>query len=176
MGEQPLSWQKELGKAFGIPEDKHESEKHGQATKPSHDIQKKKEMPKFLQESSDYVSIAEANIQYLHEQMRNNTRRSSSAALTTSKIRNILSMVNQLYNRIVLLRGDLPDDIVHDIQYMKVRLVYEAGREPAVREFCKVCKLIDAIDFIGTDRQRFLRYARYMEALVAYHKFYGGQD
>ena len=32
--------------------------------------------------------------------------------------------------------------------------------------------LLRGLDFIGTDKGRFLRYARYMEALVAYHYYY----
>ena len=29
---------------------------------------------------------------------------------------------------------------------------------------------------IGNSRAEFIRFARYMEALVAYHRFFGGKD
>ena len=87
-----------------------------------------------------------------------------------------MTLVNQLYNRIVLLRGDLPENIVSEIRYLKLRLIYEAGREQDVMKFCRVTGVIDAIDFIGNSKPRFLRYAKFMEALVAYHRFYGGRD
>jgi CRISPR-associated protein Csm2 len=70
---------------------------------------------------------------------------------------------------------DLPETIVSEIRYLKLRLIYEAGREEEVENFCKVTGVIDALDFIGNSKARYIRYARYMEALVAYHKFYNSE-
>lgn len=37
-------------------------------------------------------------------------------------------------------------------------------------------KLNEAIDEIGNDIKKYKDFAKYIEALVAYHKFYGGKD
>lgn len=135
-----------------------------------------RKMPEFLQDSADYVAIASERIKRLGRPDRRFPDRLNFGNLTTSKIRNILSLVNRLYNRVLLENGDLPAGLVDDIRYMKIRLVYESGREPAVKRFCESTGIIDAVDCIGSSRKRFLRYAKYMEALVAYHRFYGGKD
>ena len=36
--------------------------------------------------------------------------------------------------------------------------------------------LIDHLDKIGDDKKKYMLFARYMEALVAYRKFKGGKD
>lgn len=98
-------------------------------------------------------------------------------ALTTSKIRNLLSMSNVLYNNAKQVRNEtLSEDILHDIQYLKMRFVYESGREPIVKEFVESAGILKYIDKIGTSRESLLLFCSYMEALVAYHKFYGGKD
>ena len=136
----------------------------------------KKEMPDFLKEDADYVSIAEEHVKKLGDPSRYRPGKIHFGNLTTSKIRNLLSLVNRIYNKIFLLGDPLPESAVGEIRYLKVRLVYESGREPKVRDYCEKSGLIDAIDFIGTSKKRFLRYAKYMEALVAYHRFYTDEN
>lgn len=163
---------KEVGKSMGV------TEHHASTNSVSNWQQEKvsKKMPEFLKENADYVKIAEQKMYSLGTPNVRYTQKRNYRNLTTTKIRNILTLVNQLYNRIVLLSGDLPESIVSDIRYLKIRLVYESGREPDVMRFCKDTGIIDAIDFIGNSKPYFLRYAKYMEALVAYHRFYGGKD
>ena len=53
--------------------------------------------------------------------------------LTTSKIRNLLSMTNVLYNHARQKKNEvLDEDLQRDIQYLKMRFAYESGREPEV--------------------------------------------
>ena len=76
--------------------------------------------------------------------------------ITTSKIRGLLSGMSDIYNDVVRVEGEeLPQDIVDRIQYLKV---------------------LNKIDQIGTSKKKFIEMERYMEALVAYHRFYGGKD
>lgn len=164
----------QLGKNLGIPSRQDSRTSYGPSEPGRSD--EKKQKPNFLLETSDYVSIAEQNIKSLRRPERYDPKKLTFGNLTTSKIRNILTLVNQIYNQVVLCSGDLPQTIVNDIRYMKIRLVYEAGREKDVMQFCKKTEIIDALDFIGNSRQTFLRYAKYLEALVAYHRFYGGKD
>lgn len=60
----------------------------------------------------------------------------SKLDLTTSKIRNILSMVSELYTDAQHSREDKLDaDMVSRVQYLKMRIAYEAGRERSVKDF-----------------------------------------
>jgi CRISPR-associated protein Csm2 len=54
-------------------------------------------------------------------------------------------------------------------------MAYEAGREQVVKEFLNKTYLMIAVDTIKNYEQ-FLLYCRYAESLVAYFKFYGGED
>ena len=101
--------------------------------------------------------------------------------ITTSKIRGLLSGMSDIYNDVVRVEGEeLPQDIVDRIQYLKVQFVYEYGRDDkkdgSVRRFINESKILNKIDQIGTSKKKFIDMERYMEALVAYHRFYGGKD
>ena len=101
--------------------------------------------------------------------------------ITTSKIRGLLSGMSDIYNDVVRVEGEeLPQDIVDRIQYLKEQFVYEYGRDDkkdgSVRRFINESKILNKIDQIGTSKKKFIEMERYMEALVAYHRFYGGKD
>lgn len=103
--------------------------------------------------------------------------RNGSLSLTTSKIRNLLSMTNTLYTKAMQLRTDtLEESLLNDIQYLKVRFAYEAGRERNVKDFVEKAEIMKHIEGIGDRKQGLLLFCRYMESLVAYHRFYGGRD
>ena len=102
--------------------------------------------------------------------------------ITTSKIRGLLSGMSDIYNDVVRVEGEeLPQDIVDRIQYSKVPFVYEYGRDdekrrPGKKIYKNESKILNKIDQIGTSKKKFIEMERYMEALVAYHRFYGGKD
>ncbi len=125
---------------------------------------------KALPLPEDYVDAAEAVMQRLAEDRRN--------AITTSKIRNLLSLVSDIYNA-ENLRNDtklLPES-VNALTMMRIRVVYEAGREQKVKTFVREAKLLEYIKGIGTDREKLIAFAHYMEALVAYHRYLiGGRE
>ena len=97
--------------------------------------------------------------------------------LTTSKIRKLLSMTNVLYNQASQdLNPKLSEDMQKDIQYLKMRFAYEAGREPKeVKPFVEKAKILEYINDIGNSRDKLILFCNYIEALVAYHRFYGGK-
>lgn len=110
-----------------------------------------------------------------------NALMSNRCRLTTSQLRNILSMVSELYNQAILVKEDtLPMDIQSSIQYLKLRIVYEVGRSKAkdygVYNFIVNAQVIEQLDKVKQSKKQLLLFCRYMEALVAYHKFYGGRD
>ena len=99
-------------------------------------------------------------------------------SFTTSKIRNILAKVSEIYNDVLIEHDEvLSPDMQSRIEYLKVRLVYECGREPrSVKLFVNKAGLLSLLNGIGDSRRNFIDFARYMEALVAYHRFHGGKD
>lgn len=119
----------------------------------------------------NYADEAEAAIKALQQQPSGFGR--GRDTLTTSSLRGIYSLVMNVYTEI----DSSADFEAHrsDLQYLKVRMAYEAGRKESVRKFLDITSLKDAIDAIATFDQ-FLLYCRYAESLVAYFKFYGGKD
>lgn len=126
---------------------------------------------------TNYVDLAE-NV--IAKEIVRNPKRHNSIVLTTSKIRNLLSLTNTLYNDVIHLTEEtLSDEILGKIQYLRLRFVYEAGRdtdrEKSVKDFVEKADIIRHLKRIET-RSDLLLFCRYMEALVAYHKFNGGRD
>jgi len=92
--------------------------------------------------------------------------------LTKNKIRKILSFINELYSMAKNTNEDeLKEDILEHIQYVKIHLIYEAGREKTVKEFLNKSELIKHIDSIGKSKEALMLVCHYSEALVAYHRF-----
>ena len=97
--------------------------------------------------------------------------------ISTSKIRRLYSMVTELYNRERLsTEARLSPESVAAIGMMRVRFAYEAGRDEKVKDFIIRSGLISYLKDIGDSREKFMDFARYMEALIAYHKFFGGRE
>ena len=97
--------------------------------------------------------------------------------VTTSQIRNLLSMTADIHNEIMINRDEnLSEEIRGRINYLKIRFLYEAGRNGDVKNFVEKAEIIPCIDEIQGKRSRYLLFSKYMEALVAYHKFMGGKD
>ena len=103
--------------------------------------------------------------------------------ITKSQIRKFLAAVNALTNKVDDYRArnpravELSPALASAVKYLKVQLVYQAARnQTSVQPFVKQARLKERIDSIGTDLRAYEDFAHYMEALVAYHKFYGGRD
>lgn len=102
--------------------------------------------------------------------------------LKTNQIRKVLTAVNSLTGRIDVYRAKhgqedtLSEELADAVKYLKVKFIYQAGREDSVKQFVNRANLVARIDGIGTSIKKYEEFARYIEALVAYHKFYGGKD
>ena len=121
-----------------------------------------------------YVDTAEAAIKKLKD--KTDQRGKPIQMVTTSKIRNLLAMTMDIYNQVLLEEdGELSDDMKGRIDYLRVRFLYEAGREPKVMDFVKESKTINILKEVG-EKKDFMMFARYMESLVAFHKYYGGRE
>ena len=122
-------------------------------------------------EKTNYVDKAEDVVNNLMRDKKNHL------ILTTSKIRNILSMISTIYNEVIHYPSDkLNEDIVERLKYLKMRFAYEAGREKAVKNLIEVAKIFEIIEWIGNDKQKCILFCKYMESIVAYHKFNCGKD
>lgn len=125
--------------------------------------------------NENYVDEAEKVIKELKELKNKNGK--PIQMVTTSKIRNLLAMAADIYNDVVNTGGErLGSDITPRIEYLRVRFVYESGREPAVKNFVEKSGVIDILKNINGKKENYILFNRYMEALVAFHRYYGGKD
>lgn len=130
-------------------------------------------------ESFDVVTEAEKAIEGLKYKDKNNRDRID---VTTSQIRKFLTAVNVVRNKVDLYKAKnkgaeaLSKELTAEIKFLKVNLLYQAGRTVAVKQFMTISKLDVIIDSIGDSLARFVKFTKYVEALVAYHKFLGGKD
>lgn len=115
----------------------------------------------------DYVDAAEKII----------VTRGNPNNITTTKLRKILTMINDIYN-VEASRSDreLTKESQEALQIARVRIAYECGRDGSVKAFVKDTLLLNYIKGIKKSRKAFMDFAHYMEALVAFHRYYGGKD
>ena len=151
----------------------------GQATRPIEKVYEK------LTEDN-YVSLAEKAIKCL---IRNSKSKGDGKPIvvSTSAIRNILAMTADIYNDVLGEKEEnLSKELNGRINYLKVRLIYEAGRDSSktgndVRDnvkkmFIITTGLLDHVDDIKGSKNQFILFSRYMEALVAFRKYLVEQD
>lgn len=123
----------------------------------------------------NYVKKAENTIDELKD-LRNKNNKPIQIA-TTSQMRNILAMSADIYNRVMVNNGDkLTDEIVGLIEYLKIRIVYEAGRDDKVKNLVEKSEMLQIIDEINGSKKNFILFNHYLEALIAYRKFKGGKE
>ena len=104
--------------------------------------------------------------------------------LTTSQIRKFLTAVNIAKNKVDLFLAQnrsanvLPDELVADIKFLKINIMYQAGKDQdkkkPIKRFMETANLTAIIDDIHNDIKKFQKFCKYVEALVAYRKFLGG--
>ena len=88
--------------------------------------------------------------------------------LTTSQIRNIYGAVKKMQ-----MKGGELD--THKLLMLKPKLAYAAKRHGGGVDTLKTV-LTQAIDHVGNDQKKFNRFVDFFEAILAYHKAYGGRD
>ncbi len=102
--------------------------------------------------------------------------------VTTSQIRKFLTAVNVVRNKVDVFKAknidasQLSDELVAEVKFLKINLLYQAGRANTVKRFMEAARLDSIIDSIGDETESFIKFTKYVEALVAYHKFLGGKD
>lgn len=120
--------------------------------------------------NENYVIEAKNAIEFLKKEKENDRKKN---LVTTTKIRGLLSMLSDIYNEIQTNpTNELSTEVRSRINYLKVRFLYEAGRERTVKEFVQVANILNHIEAIKGDKNEFILFYHYMEALIAYFKYY----
>ncbi|MBQ9030232.1 MAG: type III-A CRISPR-associated protein Csm2 [Parasporobacterium sp.] len=132
----------------------------------------------MILDESTYVGTAEQSILKLRDTSTKPKPNGKTSVdwITTSQIRNLLAMSADIYNEILGKEEKLSPEINARIDYLRVRCVYAAGRDPKVKRFIDSTHILDALKEVNGSRKRFIVFNHYMEALVAFHKFYGGKE
>lgn len=116
----------------------------------------------------NYVDEAEKVMRALFE---------NRSRITTTKMRGFLTLVNDIYNAENLrTETELSSESKLKLMRLRVRVVYDAGRERDVKDFVEKAKLLEYLKGVGDSREAMIHFAHYMEALVAYHRYLGGRD
>jgi len=108
------------------------------------------------------------------EAMEEIRKESQKNQITPTKLRNLYSLAMCIYDK-ELRRSEsqlLPEDQTK-LTLMEMRVLYECGRDNAVKLFVDQTQLLSYLKGIKNSRQAYLNFAHYMEALVAYHRFLG---
>lgn len=117
-------------------------------------------------DEENYVETAKKAIKQLCEK-----------PVTTSKIRNLLAMTTDIYNDVINTSEEkLSLELVGRINYLHIRFIYEAGRDEKVKELVNTAHIIEHLNEVNGSRKQYILFSRYMEALVAFRKFYGKND
>ncbi|WP_338432085.1 type III-A CRISPR-associated protein Csm2 [Limosilactobacillus fermentum] len=122
-----------------------------------------------------YVSEAQEVI----KELKTSGFRVGKDTLTSTQIRNLLASTTPLYDAARTQRSESYDD---RISVTRINAVYQSGRNQAVKKLVISSKMLIILEIITREkdlkkkREYILRFCKYMEALVAYFKFYEGQD
>lgn len=95
--------------------------------------------------------------------------------LTTNQMRIILSLFIKVRNELEknITNNELTQDEIYQIKYIKIKLIYQAARM-GNKDFIKNSYLEKMIDDVE-NRQDFYKLVDYVEALVAFQKYYVGK-
>ena len=119
----------------------------------------------------NYVDKAEKVIKSLNH-TKDHRNNKIKFFLTTTKIRNLLNLTSNLFDESKVREYK---ELADKIAYLRVQFVYQSGRETAVKDLVKKAEILDILKEIN-NKESLQRFCRYMEALVAYFRFYGGKD
>lgn len=98
-------------------------------------------------------------------------RRDRRDALSTNQIRKFLDAVNRLDN---LRQKQGFDEMKEQVVLLKPQIAYAAGRKR--KEVGPLMEVLDPCLGRIKEEKDFKRLVRFVEAIVAYHKYYGGKD
>ena len=87
---------------------------------------------------------------------------------TTTQMRNAYGTMKKLELNV------WSNKTARELQLLKPRLAYAAGRHGhGVEDLQKI--ITKAIDSIGNSEENFINFCKFFEAIIAYHKYHGGE-
>ncbi|WP_322488527.1 type III-A CRISPR-associated protein Csm2 [Chloroflexus sp.] len=96
--------------------------------------------------------------------------------LTTSQIRNIFGEVRSIEQEVRVGTEKLPLSVQRRLLMLKPKMAYQVGRFTNNRGLKALVETLStAIDLVGDDVGRFHTFVDLFEAILAYHRFYGGR-
>ena len=123
----------------------------------------------------DYVEAAKKVIEDILVDKNGHSR--IEKAVTTTKVRNLFSLANDICNLERYRKGEtLIQESEAMLKQMYVRVIFEYGRDRRTKQFIDKSKILQYINWIDGNRERLIRFAMYMEALVSFHRYYGGKE
>lgn len=126
----------------------------------------------------DSKSINEENFADKAEEVIKSVKESRKS-VSTSQLRPILTLIHACVEDSEKIKGDgLNTDTLSKIQYLKMKLAYAAGREESVKEFAEKADLFNFISEVSKlkSKKKLKLLDKYFEALVAYHRYFGGKE
>jgi CRISPR-associated protein Csm2 len=125
---------------------------------------------KYVQEAENVIKeLADKNFECFNQGTRKKDK------LTTSQIRNLLSLTSTIYDE-ALNQG--AQSVTDKLAYLRIQFVYQSGRNTAVKKLVELADILNILSQVQQkkDKQLIIRFCHYIEALVAYFKYYGGKD
>lgn len=101
-------------------------------------------------------------------------------SLTSTQQHNLLAMTSTIYN-IVINQGVKAAE--ERLAYLRIQFIYQSGRNQAVKKLVDEAQILDILSVIQNEienndekkeREDIIRFCHYMEALIAYLKYYNG--
>jgi CRISPR-associated protein Csm2 len=128
---------------------------------------------------TNYVDCAEKAIESLKQYK---DKKGNYQVISTNQIRKILSLNSEIYNNVInsVEQCKLTEEIIGRINYLKVRILYDCGREKTVKDFVEQTHLKKHIEEVVTKKENqkkyYLLFSQYLEALVAFRYYVFGED
>lgn len=104
-------------------------------------------------------------------------KRIKDKIFTTTQLRLLLSNAVVIKNKIEFEGKNeetLSKKLQEEIKYLLIKHIYQCGRDGKVRDFDKEFRISEKIKEIGNSKDKFDRFYRYLEEIVAYVKYYVG--
>lgn len=97
--------------------------------------------------------------------------------VSTSQIRNIFGTVRMIEQDTAKLEKDEPlgMDVVRPLTMLRPKLFYQCGRSPNNTSLSQLADILsESIELIGTSQAAFHNFVDFFEAILAYHRYHGG--
>ena len=104
-------------------------------------------------------------------------KRIKDKIFTTTQLRLLLSNAVVIKNKVEFEGKNeetLSKKLQEEIKYLLIKHIYQCGRDSKVRNFDKEFKISEKIKEIGNSKDKFNKFYRYLEEIVAYVKYYVG--